>query len=149
MSPWWPLLGLLSWFPILKSSPCNSFEYWCPSTGAKSSNKLQRLDCITLMGQCKKDVTSLLTHWSYVFRALTHWLGARIVAPGNMMKWVAVISGLWSLDRHLEGGWRYLVSHWCHWGWERECLQSGIFTAHWKRGKVMAGSPPNSGATSM
>ena len=24
------------------------------------------------MGQCKKDVTPLLTHWSYVFLALTH-----------------------------------------------------------------------------
>ena len=25
------------------------------------------------MGKCKKDVTPLLTHWSYVFLALTHW----------------------------------------------------------------------------
>ena len=25
------------------------------------------------MGQCEKDVTSLLRHWSYVFLALTHW----------------------------------------------------------------------------
>ena len=25
------------------------------------------------MGQCKKDVTPLLTHWSYVFLALTYW----------------------------------------------------------------------------
>ena len=25
------------------------------------------------MGWCKKDVTPLLTHWSYVFLALTHW----------------------------------------------------------------------------
>ena len=24
-------------------------------------------------GKCKKDVTPLLTHWSYVFLALTHW----------------------------------------------------------------------------
>ena len=24
------------------------------------------------MGKCKKDVTPLLTHWSYVFLALTH-----------------------------------------------------------------------------
>ena len=28
----------------------------------------------TSMGQCKKDVTPLLTHWSYVFLALTHQL---------------------------------------------------------------------------
>ena len=26
MSPWWPLLGLLSWYPIFASSDCNSFE---------------------------------------------------------------------------------------------------------------------------
>ena len=25
-----------------------------------------------LMGQCKKDITPLLTHWSYIFLALTH-----------------------------------------------------------------------------
>ena len=25
------------------------------------------------MGQCKKDITPLLTHWSYVFLAPTHW----------------------------------------------------------------------------
>ena len=32
---------------------------------------------ITSMDQCKKDVTPLLTHWSYVFLALTH----RLVLP--------------------------------------------------------------------
>ena len=38
MSPWWPLLGLLSWHPIFPSSHCNSFKdsavvdfiYGCP-----------------------------------------------------------------------------------------------------------------------
>ena len=25
------------------------------------------------MGLCKKDVTPLLTHWSYIFLALTYW----------------------------------------------------------------------------
>ena len=30
MSPWWPLLGLLSWCPIFKSSHCNSFEVRVP-----------------------------------------------------------------------------------------------------------------------
>ena len=28
---------------------------------------------IRSMGFCKKDITPLLTHWSYVFLALTHW----------------------------------------------------------------------------
>ena len=27
----------------------------------------------TLMVKCKKDITPLLTQWSYVFLALTHW----------------------------------------------------------------------------
>ena len=38
MSPWWPLLEILSWYPVMKSSLCNSFEdrapvdfiYGCP-----------------------------------------------------------------------------------------------------------------------
>ena len=30
MSPWWPLLGLLSWCLIFQSSHCNSFEDWAP-----------------------------------------------------------------------------------------------------------------------
>ena len=30
MSPWWLLLGLLSWYPVLKSSHCSSFEDQAP-----------------------------------------------------------------------------------------------------------------------
>ena len=37
---------------------------WYKYNGASCNN--------TSMGLCKKDVTPLLTHWSYVFRALTH-----------------------------------------------------------------------------
>ena len=29
-SPWWPLLWLLTWYPIFKSSHCNSFEERAP-----------------------------------------------------------------------------------------------------------------------
>ena len=39
--PWWLLLGLLSWYPICKSSHCNSFEDQAPilsSMGAWSAN---------------------------------------------------------------------------------------------------------------
>ena len=28
--PWWPLLGILSWYPIFKSSHCHSFEDQAP-----------------------------------------------------------------------------------------------------------------------
>ena len=30
MLPWWPLLGILSWYPIFKSRHCNSFEDQAP-----------------------------------------------------------------------------------------------------------------------
>ena len=30
------------------------------------------------MGKCKKDVTPLLMHWSYIFFALTHWYKVQI-----------------------------------------------------------------------
>ena len=45
MSPWWPLLGLLSWCCILKSSHCNLFKDQAPIEsiyGAWSSNEWQR-----------------------------------------------------------------------------------------------------------
>ena len=42
-----------------------------------SSNRYGRLHWWAVvdisMGWCKKDVTPLLTHWNYVFLALTHW----------------------------------------------------------------------------
>ena len=40
-------------------------------------------DGIISMGQCKKDVTSLLAHWSYIFLALTHWYILVIIGSGN------------------------------------------------------------------
>ena len=45
-SPWWPLLGLLSRCTIFKSSNCN-YPKIGHSTGARSSNVLQRLDFMT------------------------------------------------------------------------------------------------------
>ena len=50
MSPWWPLLAILSRYPNLKSSHCNSLEDRASvdsSTVARSSNELQRIDYIT------------------------------------------------------------------------------------------------------
>ena len=40
ISPWWPLLGLLSRYPIIWCSHCNSFGVWVP----RSSNELQWLE---------------------------------------------------------------------------------------------------------
>ena len=31
MSPWWPLLGLMSRYPIFKWNHYNSFEHWAPT----------------------------------------------------------------------------------------------------------------------
>ena len=31
------------------------------------------ISTVISMGYCKKDVTPLLTHWSYIFLAITHW----------------------------------------------------------------------------
>ena len=42
------------------------------STG-KPGNMATDQFLLISMGQCKKDVTPLLMHWSYVFLALTHW----------------------------------------------------------------------------
>ena len=36
------------------------------------------------MGQCKKDITPLLTHWSYVFLALTHQYVKYTMIPSNV-----------------------------------------------------------------
>ena len=44
MSPWWSLMGLLSWWPIFWPSHCNS-DIW--RWNVRSSNRLQRLDYMT------------------------------------------------------------------------------------------------------
>ena len=36
---------------------------------------------LILIGWCKKHVNPLLTHWSYVFLALTHWWGHLLQLP--------------------------------------------------------------------
>ena len=43
------------------------------------------------MALCKKDVTPLLTHWSYVFLALNHWYkengdDIKLVISNNIIK---------------------------------------------------------------
>ena len=50
LSSWWPLLGLLSWYFIFKSSLCLYLKIRHPymkSTGPGSSNELQRLHCMS------------------------------------------------------------------------------------------------------
>ena len=41
----------------------------------KAESKLTQISVVISMGLCKKDVTPLLTHWSYIFLALTHRYG--------------------------------------------------------------------------
>ena len=49
---WWPLLGLLSWCPISKPSPSNSFINQAPVKGARYSDELGILNCITRFQDC-------------------------------------------------------------------------------------------------
>ena len=49
-----------------------TYVFFNMSNSKKADHVVTQLDCIA-MGQCKKDVTPLLTHWSYIFLALTHW----------------------------------------------------------------------------
>ena len=51
MSPWWPLLGLLLWYPIFELGHWNPFEDWAPVDFIYGSD-LQitfRLDCRTTL----------------------------------------------------------------------------------------------------
>ena len=56
-----------------------------------------------LMGYCKKDVTPLLTHWSYVFIALNHRLDGRMIVVWSAygIGWFRIVldshPGLWQL----------------------------------------------------
>ena len=61
MSLWQPKLELLSWFPILKISHCNSFEDWAPVR-----------------------VPNLQMSYS---SDLTTWQGTRIIVPAMATRW--------------------------------------------------------------
>ena len=47
-------------------------EACCLTASSHSLNKCWLIIKDIFMGKCKKDVAPLLTHWSYVFLALTH-----------------------------------------------------------------------------
>ena len=59
-----------NWPPLITARYC--IWHWLPYHGAGWS--LQNTDSTQsiLMGQCKNDITPLLTHWKYLFLALTH-----------------------------------------------------------------------------
>ena len=58
-------------------------DLYQPTSSKNTTEATQRWDVIMQvkyfvwndisMGKCKKDVTSLLMHWSYIFLALTYW----------------------------------------------------------------------------
>ena len=93
-SPWWWFLDLLSWYPIFKSSHCNSFAEWASadsaptssSAGGKFSNELLKLDYIMYLtgsgyeisnwmhlsvGQvdCKNHLSKCIIHLSEIYKA--------------------------------------------------------------------------------
>ena len=53
---------------------------------------LQLFALIISMGQWKKDVYPLLTHWSYVFLALAHRCIEAALVPGAPWNWMNYIS---------------------------------------------------------
>ena len=57
------------------------------------------------MGWCKKDVTPLLMHWSYVFLALTHWYN---VKHSSTLKFVCCVS---PENKHFMC-WIENINHW-------------------------------------
>ena len=74
MPPWWPLLGLLSWCPICKSSQCNSFEdqapvdfiYGCPIF------KMSGRDLITWEGTRRVTTTMAAGYHAQLLQALVY-----------------------------------------------------------------------------
>ena len=67
-------------------------------------------------GECKKEITPLLTHWSYVFLALTHQYDARIVVPEMATRCCASLNGLWftTMVASLEFFYIYIFYIPCH-----------------------------------
>ena len=63
--------GTITWLPL---------HQW--SNPAKCGQTRIHDELMISMGQCKKDVTPLLTHWSYVILALTH----RYITTRNQRK---------------------------------------------------------------
>ena len=48
-----------------------------------------------LMGWCKKEVTPLLKHWSYIFLALTHRYDHKIIVHHHVLPLLIVYRKLW------------------------------------------------------
>ena len=46
------------------------------------------------MGQCKKNITTLLTHWSYIFLVLSHRYGP----DTGCVLWVLWMKWLWNIE---------------------------------------------------
>ena len=70
---WWLVISINKYFPFLISLYKVSFPFVTNWHIYFLSYLLTKLCHLKSLGQCKKDVTHLLTHWSYIFLALTHW----------------------------------------------------------------------------
>ena len=53
---------------IRKDVTCNVSLHWLRPFSHEMIQQIHKT-----VGYCKKDLTPLLTHWSYIFLALTHW----------------------------------------------------------------------------
>ena len=70
----------------------------------------------SLMGKCKKDVTPLLTHWSYIFLALTH----------HVNLWQKNVSTLWENHNKLPNKIVYCTNPSCCPAWGNSINRSSI-----------------------
>ena len=75
-------------------------------------------DTVNLMGQCKKDVTPLPTHWSYVFLALTHRLDYASLQHGegsnqrqDLTRWKSFAGDFTTAWTMIQTAW-LCITHW-------------------------------------
>ena len=82
---WKPIINIYFWVPkgfylflwdicflhVYKFTRWNLFLYWRLFVFMHDFTKYRSSYFSISMGYCKKDVTPLLTHWSYIFLALT------------------------------------------------------------------------------
>ena len=78
--------------------------YHSRSSCFKILSVLSLVTQINLMGECKKDVTPLLTHWSYIFLAQTHRIRPACI-PKTRHCWPCHCSACTAMSAGCFHGW--------------------------------------------
>ena len=122
-SPWWPLMELLLWCPIIKSSHCNSAEDLI--CHVVKSLKL-------IWGKALLTITNTFPQMS--FRDLGTWGGIKIVTIAMAAEWYAMLV-YWHLTvipvtMMINQG-TYFMHQWSLWC--RASLAAGCCLSHWRQ----------------